>query len=321
MSINDVGIIVEYKDGSKEGVRLGTLYGKAEGSVYPHEVTTDLKEGKKFTKGDIIAYNTSFFEKDLLNPNSVVYKTYSVVKTALYESNETLEDSSAISARTSKLMATKTIKIKNITLSFKQNIHNVVKINSKMKAGDPYLLIEDEITGGGEGFSDESLEILKRIGSQSPESKYNGIIRKIEVYYNGSKADMSDGIKKLADGSDRQLSLIRKSSGKEPVNGSVDSDFRVEGKSLEPDTAVVTIYMEVSDTAGVGDKVVFGNQLKSVIGKVMDYSMHTESGEAIDAVFGFKSISARIVNSPILMGTTTTLLKIIGNKATQIYKG
>ena len=49
--------------------------------------------------------------------------------------------------------------------------------------------------------------------------------------------------------------------------------------------------------------------------------MHTESGQEIDAIFGYRSIAARVVTSPVIMGTTATLLKVIGKKAANIYKG
>lgn len=60
--------------------------------------------------------------------------------------------------------------------------------------------------------------------------------------------------------------------------------------------------------------------MKSVIGEVMNYDMHTESGEIVDAVFGYRSIAARVVMSPILMGTTISLLRVIARKAVEMYK-
>lgn len=68
-------------------------------------------------------------------------------------------------------------------------------------------------------------------------------------------------------------------------------------------------------------KGVFANQMKSVFGEVLDYDMTTEDGEVIDAVFGRRSIAARIVLSPDIIGTSTTLLKVIAKKAVQIFKG
>lgn len=52
----------------------------------------------------------------------------------------------------------------------------------------------------------------------------------------------------------------------------------------------------------------------------MNYDMHTESGEIVDAVFGYRSIAARVVMSPILMGTTISLLRVIARKAVEMYK-
>lgn len=66
-------------------------------------------------------------------------------------------------------------------------------------------------------------------------------------------------------------------------------------------------------------KLVVANQLKGTISEVMDYTMTTESGDEIDIGFGYRSVGARIVASTDLIGTTTTLLKVIGKKAADIY--
>ena len=47
----------------------------------------------------------------------------------------------------------------------------------------------------------------------------------------------------------------------------------------------------------------------------------TESNVEIDAIFGQKSIDDRIVTSPAIMGTTATLLGVVGSKAFKVYKG
>lgn len=68
-------------------------------------------------------------------------------------------------------------------------------------------------------------------------------------------------------------------------------------------------------------KGVFANQMKTVFSKVIQDVITTESGVVVDAVFGGKSINARIVNNPVDIGTTNTLLEVIGRKAFEIYKG
>jgi len=48
--------------------------------------------------------------------------------------------------------------------------------------------------------------------------------------------------------------------------------------------------------------------------------MYTQDGLKVDAVFSYKAIGARIVLSPIIIGTTATILKVISKQATQIYR-
>lgn len=64
----------------------------------------------------------------------------------------------------------------------------------------------------------------------------------------------------------------------------------------------------------------FANQMKTVFSRVFANKMRTESGQDIDAIFGQKSIQDRIVTSVNIIGTTNTLLDVIGKKAAQIYK-
>lgn len=66
-------------------------------------------------------------------------------------------------------------------------------------------------------------------------------------------------------------------------------------------------------------KGVFAGQMKTIFARVMSGTNQTESGDDVDAFFGFKSISARIVESPIKMGTTNTLLRVIGKKEADAF--
>lgn len=46
----------------------------------------------------------------------------------------------------------------------------------------------------------------------------------------------------------------------------------------------------------------------------------TEKGETIDAIFGYQSVSNRIVQSAELIGTTNTLLKLITQEVIDLYR-
>jgi hypothetical protein len=111
-----------------------------------------------------------------------------------------------------------------------------------------------------------------------------------------------------------------KSAGRKGFTGSTDEGFRVDGEPLALDTVAIQIYITADVSAGVGDKGVFANQMKTVFGKVMENELKTESGTVIDCVFGYKSVYDRIVNSPAIIGTTTTLLDVIAKRAVAAYK-
>lgn len=59
--------------------------------------------------------------------------------------------------------------------------------------------------------------------------------------------------------------------------------------------------------------------MKTIFGRVFTGVNQTESGEDIDVIFGSKSIADRIVNSPYIMGTTNSLLKVLSKKVVEIY--
>ena len=314
------GILVEYKDGTRKGVALGRQYGRAEGSVYPHDVVSHLEPGQSFKKGEVIAYNTGFFEQDFMDPTAVVLKSSMMAKVVLYESAQTFEDSCAISSKLAQRCTMNSTKVKSFTVDFKQNLLNVAKPGQKLTPKDILMIIEDEITAGSDAFDEEALAVLASLSKSAPKAGYLGVLDHIEVFYHGSVDDMSSTLRALVDRSDKKKASQNKAIGKPPITGVVNSDYRVEGVPLALNKAEVRFYITVQTGTGSGDKLVFGNQLKSTIGEVMDYSMRTKDGDEIEGVFGFRSIAARMVTSASSIGTTNTLLKVVAKKAVELYK-
>lgn len=320
ISVKNKGIIVQYTDGETKGFELGIRYGKSEGSMYPHELVTNLKEGDSFEIGEAICYNTGFFEVDMLDPKRVVWKTAGLVKTALFESQQTFEDSSSLSPRAAQMLTTFTVKTRSLVLGFDQAVSRMVKVGQSVDILDPLCIIQDEITANTGMLDDETIDALKRLSDRTPKAKYKGIVTKIEVFYHGDKNEMHPSLKTIADYSDSELKRLSKETMSKTYTGSVDSEYRVEGTPLALDTLEIKFYIKVGDIASSGDKAVFSNQLKTTIGEVFEYPIRTESGDEIDAIFGEKSLAARIVNSPFIIGTTTSLLKLIAKRAVELYK-
>jgi hypothetical protein len=314
------GMVVQYEDGEQQGIELGRRYGSAAGLTIPHQVESGLKVGSVFKPGDLLCHNEGFFERDLLNPQGIVMKNSITVKTVLMEAMQTLEDSSAISKEAAELLTTRTTKVRTIVVNFEQSIHKLLKPGAAVGSEDILCVIEDAVTAGNRLFDEASLDTLRFLQAQTPKAKAKGIIERVEVFYHGDLEDMSESLRALAMESDEQMVRRTRAVGGKGYTGSVNESYRVEGESLMLDTAAIKIYITADVPAGVGDKGVFGNQLKTVFGEIMEHDLLTESGVKVDAIFGAKSVADRIVSSPDIIGTTTTLLDVIGKKAFEIYR-
>lgn len=311
---------VTYEDGTVKGIEIGRRFSAAAGLTIPHHIVTVVKEGQKVKSGDIVTYNDGFFERDPLQPDVLAYKGGLLATVAVYETSMTDEDSSTVSKRLASQLKTKTAKPRDITFTFDQGINHLVKVGQEVEPTDVLCLIEDAVSMNSTAIDKESLDTLMLLGSQTPLAKVKGVVERIEVYYHGDKEDMSESLRKLVTTADRERAAKLKALAKPVTTGQVDAGYRYEGESLMPDTLVVRIFITSDVILDTGDKVVFANQMKSVVGKVMDEPMLAEDGTEIDAEFGRRSIAARIVNSPDVIGTTTTLLEVIGKKAFEIYK-
>ena len=254
ISVSEHGIIVQYDGDEKPtGYELGRRFGNAAGLVIPHSVKTDMIPGQVFKTSELICYNTGFFEKDLFNPNDVVGKSGIMVKTALMESNATLDDSSAISRRAAKLLSTSTTKVKYIVVNFDQSIRRLVKPGDKVESESILCVIEDAITAESGLFDEESLDTLRILSAQTPQAKTIGKIERIEVFYNGMIEDMSDSLRSIVTTYDREFSKRNRAAGKTAYTGSVDEGFRIEGDPLSLDTLAIKVYITGEVPAGVGD--------------------------------------------------------------------
>lgn len=320
-SVDAKGIIVDYEDGEVQGYELGRRFGNAAGLTVPHQIVTPMKAGDTVAVGDTIVYNTGFFEPDFFNPKHVVLKNAITVKTVLWESSQTLEDASSISTRASARLRSNITKVKSIVVDFDQAISRLVKVGEVVHADSVLAIIEDSVTASNKLFDEESLDTLRALSAQTPRANLNGKVEKIEVFYHGDKEDMSDSLRAIANMGDRELKKFANSVGREAYTGSVDSGFRIEGDPLSVDSMCIRVYITTAVGAGVGDKGVFCNQMKTVFSEVLESNYLTESGEVIDAVFSVKSINARIVTSPFMIGTSNTLLKVIAKRAVAAYRG
>lgn len=296
VEITEHGITVAFKDGTRESYSLDRWYGSYEGSTYPHDMATTFKVGDKVEKNDIITYSPNHFEPDFKSPRQVNWKAGVMATVVLINSEETHEDSDEIAEWLSNSLSHDGTKVKHVTLDATQNVVSLLKAGASVDY-DTALCIIDEVEQTGE-LSDATMEVLSDIASQSPKAGVRGVVDRIEVIYNGEYEEMSDSIQTIVRKGDRQRRLLAKHSPEPiPETGKVDSDFRVDGEPVTQGKVVLTFYITHRYSPRGASKLVFGNQMKSVIKSIMVGENYTEDKRNIDAKFGRQGVDDRIVGS------------------------
>lgn len=320
VSVDHDAIVIEYKSGKRDYFQVGKVFSKSKNLTIPHYLKGNVRVDDKVKKGDVITYNTNFFEKDSFDPKAVIWKNSVLARVVLMESRQTHEDASSISVNLARKLTTRVTKVKDIVVNFNQEVRDLVKVGSEVDYDTKLCIIEDAVSASAGLFDKSSLDTLRNLSAQVPVANVEGIVEKIEVFYNGEIEDMSNTLSEITTASDRELKRSMIKRGKKPLTGQVGDAYRINNQPLDMDSLVIRVYITGSVPAGIGDKGVFANQLKTIFSEVMDYEIRSESGLVVDAVFGAQSVFNRIVNSVFVIGTTNTLLGVIGKKAAALYE-
>lgn len=306
---------VKYKDKSKT-YKIRNWTSKEEShACYTHIMKANVKVGDKVRKDDTLIYDSAFFEPDIFEPKRVIYKQGDMINVALMEDPTTHEDSAALSAKLNQRLGTTVTKVKSVVLETNMNVFNLVKVGQHVKPSDVLL----SYTAGylsKEKIDKSTLEILKNLQTASPKAKVEGVISKIIIRYNAELSDMSKTLKDIVNESDKKLKAETGFTGKV-----LDNNYRVEGNPLVPGQIEIKIYITTSEGMGIGDKGVFGNQLKFTVGDLYENEIVTEDGTPVEAKFSYRGISARIVNSLTIMGTASMVLEKLTDHVVKLYFG
>lgn len=319
-NLTEQKIEVTYKSGKTIAHKLGSTYGRMEGSVYKHALVTELTKGAKFKAGDHITYNTGFFEKDWLDPSRLIMKFNKVVTVAFSQTDDVYEDSSAVSPELGEMMQSTVVKERAFIIEFDKNILDLKLPGQSVNTNDSLFTLVDSSTDYS-NLSESSIDLLKGIANLSPKAKVNGTVYKIEVKYNGDYSDMSPTIKKLIHKLDKDIDEETKGTDSPLTSNRVTSEYRSEGRNLMPKSLELKIMLEFKSKLEVADKGVFGSQMKSVASDVIPGTVTTESGDKVDAMFSYTSVLNRIALSPVLMGTTNRILRHVSPKVADAYFG
>lgn len=305
---------VTYKDGTVETYTIGNTRGELEGVAYTHTIITEFKVGDKVKEGDILYYHKDFFERDILDPTNMMIKFNRIITVAINTSQGSYEDSSVVSSRLTELFHTYNDKPIRKTIDFDTNIDKLVNVGDVVDS-NTILYIN---SGEGENTSnldEEALSMLESINALSPVAEAAGIVSYIEIKYNGEVDDMSPSLRKLATRMDKELYERTKGTEYEAKTNQVTGEYMSSGGKLDRNKLELSVYIKVRLDAGVGDKMVFGNQAKSVEGDVFDYSIvGAKSLDIVDGKFAFVGIQHRIIASFMRQGTVNRVARYRGKQ-------
>ena len=305
-------VIVEYKDKTKKEYKLYSWYSKEEsGTSFKHTVISNVTKGTKVYKDYVLTYDESFFTPDPYDRSRVVYRQGNVVRVAFVENIESFEDSAAISKDVGKLMTTYSIKSKSKVISNEETIDSLVTIGDKVEPSSPLFIISDK-NFNTKGLDEKTLEIIQGIKTSAPKAGIRGVVEDIKLYYNCDLDEVSDDLRYHIEKSDKRLKALTGYTGK------VSSGYSIKGKPLLKNEIEIKVLIKVEDDMGIADKAILGNQLKCTIGDILE-DMKDEDGNSIDVVFSTKSMSNRIVLSPVKIGLLTTYMKKTIEQACDIY--
>ena len=335
-------LIVEYKNGEHEAVDLKRIAKNGAGgfNVSKH-MNVNYKKGDKFKKNDILAYDDKFFSENSAFGNR--FNVGSLQKVALLSSSLTYEDSSYISKKLSREMATEVVMQKQAVLGPNTNVDFMIKVGDKVQSGDELIRFEksfneDVINQLLFNVGDEFKEDIIMSGKDKVKTKYSGVIEDIKVYCTVDPEELSPSLRQIVTQYYSKIKAKKKMLEKYDKNGSVvkcgmlfneptgkvetNANGVLRGAKVH-EGVLIEFYIKVHDEVGVGDKIVFFSALKSIVGSIIPegqeaYTLYRPE-EGIDAVLSCNSLIARGITSAPKMLMSNKLLVELSRKLKDIY--
>lgn len=320
-------IEVTYKDGTIDVFNYGEKYSEHEGVNVTSNLECNVTVGQKLKKGDIVMYDRNFFTYDKKS-GQVDFAIGVNGTVAMMETDTTLEDATSISSEFAERIGITPTNTRVVSIKRNSLVHYAAKVGDVVKHTSNLLIFEEDATlTGGALFkgNDETLALLGDLNKRTPTAKFSGKITKIEAYYGGPIEKMHPSVQALVNSA--LADTIRKnrfakgtlaqSEFAPPAALPVGSKFK--GVPIFEDTVIFVYYIQETQNARVGDKVVFGNQLKCTVADVNEHPQYTESGRKIDALFSPDAAGRRICMSPMLTGISNRIMEQLEQNIVDYY--
>lgn len=318
--IPDEYMIIEYDkpvDGkSHEYIDLSESVQKnsSSGFYVTLKLDTELKEGKRFKAGDIVAYDKQSFSDEMGADDNIAYNIGTLAKFAILNTDEGFEDSAIISNSLSEAMASDVVLEKEITIPKAANVYNLVKKGQEIHEGDTLMILQN-------AYDEEDVNmLLKNLAGSEDEitdlgripikSKVTGVVQDIIIERTVEIDELSPTLKKVVNSYENDIKRKKKAMaqyGIEDENKTLPDTkaMPATGKLKNAyDSVVIRIYLMYHDKFKVGDKLIYGTAVKGVDKDVFPEGLEPYSeyrkNEKIHALLSIGSINARMVTSVLI---------------------
>lgn len=318
--VQDEYMIIEYDkpvDGkSHEYIDLSESVQKnsSSGFYVTLKLDTELKEGKRFKAGDIVAYDKQSFSDEMGADDNIAYNIGTLAKFAILNTDEGFEDSAIISNSLSEAMASDVVLEKEITIPKAANVYNLVKKGQEIHEGDTLMILQN-------AYDEEDVNmLLKNLAGSEDEitdlgripikSKVTGVVQDIIIERTVEIDELSPTLKKVVNSYENDIKRKKKAMaqyGIEDENKTLPDTkaMPATGKLKNAyDSVVIRIYLMYHDKFKVGDKLIYGTAVKGVDKDVFPEGLEPYSeyrkDEKIHALLSIGSINARMVTSVLI---------------------
>lgn len=322
-------IIVEYKSGEHEAIDISsrTVKNGAGGFFLTNQLTCNLEVGQRVKKNDILASDSKFFTDSKLTGNR--FNIGTLCKAAIMSSYSTFEDSTEITKKMAREMASEITMCKPVVLGANTNVDFIVKVGDKVEVGDELIRFErsfneDMYNKLLANIGDELEQEITMSSKEQVKSKYSGIVSDIKIYSTVDLDQLSSSLrfivsshynkikkrKKVLDKYDKGNSIVK--CGilfNEPTEPIETKDGKVKGHVVN-EGVLIEIYITYTDEMGIGDKITNFTALKGTIGEIVP-----EGQESYTLFRPDEEISTCIAPAAIIARMTPSIvLTLLGNK-------
>lgn len=283
------------------------------------KLDTDLKEGSKVKKNQIVAYDHRTYNNIVGATDNIAATPGTLAKIAILNTDEGFEDSTMITDYLSNAMGSEITTKKDKTLDKNTNVYFLIKKGTPVQEGDPLLIFQNAYEDKdvnmllknltqGDGDDDDAVSELGKIVIKS---KYTGIVQDVKIFRTTEIDELSPSLKKIVTSYESDIKKLKKVMTKHKTDDieSFEPDYKLEATgNLKdcPDGVKIVIYIKYFDKMSVGDKLVNWSALKGVVKYIPPKGQEPYSefrkDEEISSVLAVGSINARMVTSVKIVG-------------------